>query len=196
VTVSAFKPKKNDRRCRAKFHSHVNPRRSSGGFQLESFVGHWPRRPPLLCWFRLPQAYFRNPRASPGRGSNVRNAPYRVWRRKNPVLEAVMQSFSDFHQGPPRTIWQGPRRPLYKWPLLKSAPEQKLCSRRRTARCAVSFSRNLLNCCTTSSHTDYRVLLSGKPSFEDDTIRYDTRCYFNAHSKADMSQLNLPHGNN
>jgi len=27
-----------------------------------------------------------------------------------------------------------------------------------------------------------------------DTIRYDTRCYFNVHSKADISQLNLPHG--
>ena len=27
-----------------------------------------------------------------------------------------------------------------------------------------------------------------------DTIRYDTRCYFNLRSKADMSQLNLPHG--
>jgi len=26
------------------------------------------------------------------------------------------------------------------------------------------------------------------------TIRYDTRCYFNVHSKADISQLNLPHG--
>jgi len=28
-----------------------------------------------------------------------------------------------------------------------------------------------------------------------DTIRYDTRCYFNVRPKADMSQLNLPHGN-
>ena len=28
-----------------------------------------------------------------------------------------------------------------------------------------------------------------------DTIRYDTRCYFNVRSKADISQLNLPHGN-
>ena len=27
-----------------------------------------------------------------------------------------------------------------------------------------------------------------------DTIRYDTRCYFNVRSKANMSQLNLPHG--
>jgi len=27
-------------------------------------------------------------------------------------------------------------------------------------------------------------------------IRYDTRCYFNVRSKANMSQLNLPHGNN
>ena len=26
------------------------------------------------------------------------------------------------------------------------------------------------------------------------TIRYDTRCCFNVHSKADTSQLNLPHG--
>ena len=29
---------------------------------------------------------------------------------------------------------------------------------------------------------------------EYDTIRYDTRCYFNVRSKADISQLNLPHG--
>ena len=27
-----------------------------------------------------------------------------------------------------------------------------------------------------------------------DTMRYDTRYYFNERSKADMSQLNLPHG--
>ena len=27
-----------------------------------------------------------------------------------------------------------------------------------------------------------------------DTIRYDTRCYFNVRSKADMNWLNLPHG--
>ena len=26
------------------------------------------------------------------------------------------------------------------------------------------------------------------------TIRYDMRCYFNVSSKADISQLNLPHG--
>jgi len=25
-------------------------------------------------------------------------------------------------------------------------------------------------------------------------LRYDTRCYFNVRSKANMSQLNLPHG--
>ena len=29
-----------------------------------------------------------------------------------------------------------------------------------------------------------------------DTIRYDTRCYFNVRSKADTSQLNLPQGTN
>ena len=27
-----------------------------------------------------------------------------------------------------------------------------------------------------------------------ESLRYDTRCYFNVHSKAGTSQLNLPHG--
>ena len=31
--------------------------------------------------------------------------------------------------------------------------------------------------------------------FSISAIRYRTRCYFNVRSKADMSQLNLPHGN-
>jgi len=38
----------------------------------------------------------------------------------------------------------------------------------------------------------FRVDRDVKP--ELNTIRYDTRCYFNVCSKADMSQLNLPHG--
>jgi len=29
---------------------------------------------------------------------------------------------------------------------------------------------------------------------EQKVIRYDTRCYYNVRLKADMSQLNLPHG--
>jgi len=32
-------------------------------------------------------------------------------------------------------------------------------------------------------------------NFAEYTIRYDTTCYFNVRSKADMSRLNLPHGN-
>jgi len=31
-------------------------------------------------------------------------------------------------------------------------------------------------------------------SLHDSALRYDTRCYFNVRSKADISQLNLPHG--
>jgi len=30
---------------------------------------------------------------------------------------------------------------------------------------------------------------------QTDAIRYDTRCYFNVRSKADISQLNLPQRN-
>ena len=33
-------------------------------------------------------------------------------------------------------------------------------------------------------------------SSSSSTIRYYSRCYSNVRSKADMSQLNLPHGNN
>jgi len=33
-----------------------------------------------------------------------------------------------------------------------------------------------------------------RPAAYKKTIRYDRRCCFNVRSKADMSQLNLPHG--
>jgi len=36
--------------------------------------------------------------------------------------------------------------------------------------------------------------IKNKTKYKKITIRYDTRCYFNVRSKADISQLNLPHG--
>ena len=38
------------------------------------------------------------------------------------------------------------------------------------------------------------ILRDGLLSVAVATIRHDTRCYFNVRSKADISQLNLPHG--
>ena len=38
------------------------------------------------------------------------------------------------------------------------------------------------------------TLRSGLHVISVSPIRYDTRCYFNVRSKADISQLNLPHG--
>ena len=43
--------------------------------------------------------------------------------------------------------------------------------------------------------TDVISILSRRASRCVYTIRYDTRCYFSMHSKADMNQLNLPHRN-
>jgi len=40
------------------------------------------------------------------------------------------------------------------------------------------------------------ILVLTLGSSSDLTIRYDTRCYFNVRSEADVSQLNLPHGTN
>jgi len=47
---------------------------TSGIFKLEGVISYWPRGPPLLFWFQLSQAYFRNPWASPGGGS-----PRTIW---------------------------------------------------------------------------------------------------------------------
>ena len=44
---------------------------------------------------------------------------------------------------------------------------------------------------TVSSHENLR---SNDSRWLYDPIRYDTRCYFNVRSKADMNRLNLPHG--
>jgi len=91
------------------------------------FWYHWPRGPPLLCWFQLPQAGLHQKPVvvSVGGGQTYvlhgLYLPCRFWRSKNPVFAAVMEIFIDFHQRPPKTIWQGPRRPLHKWPLLKCA---------------------------------------------------------------------------
>jgi len=44
-------------------------------------------------------------------------------------------------------------------------------------------------------HNDFRRLRAADLApLRSGTIRYDTRCYFNVRSKADISQLNLPHG--
>jgi len=50
-------------------------------------------------------------------------------------------------------------------------------------------------------HRENRQHVHGASSHWEDyavrqlhTIRYDTRCYFNVRSKANISQLNLPHG--
>ena len=43
--------------------------------------------------------------------------------------------------------------------------------------------------------TDVISILSRRASRCVYTVRYDTRCYFNVHLNADMSRLNLPHGN-
>jgi len=51
--------------------------------------------------------------------------------------------------------------------------------------------------CTDRRQTSSRRYATPRMTFSParyDTIRYDTRCYFNVRSKADISQLNLPHG--
>ena len=59
------------------------------------------------------------------------------------------------------------------------------------------YCRFLINCHLRRLHHDDACLSCNFASCNldgYDTIRYDTRCHFNVRSKANMSQLNLPHG--
>ena len=60
---------------------------------------------------------------------------------------------------------------------------EKKCSLRHMTRAMVFRHQNSKGQMSRSKF--FRVVI---------TIRYDTRCYFNVRSKADISQLNLPHG--
>ena len=60
----------------------------------------------------------------------------------------------------------------------------------RQARCVFAQRFTFIDVCA-RANTNQQTGLS-TPAY--DTIRYDTRCYFNVRSKADISQLNLPHG--
>ena len=49
-------------------------------------------------------------------------------------------------------------------------------------------------CCRRASFDFSSFHIYSVPDNGSGVLRYDTRCYFNVRSKADMSQLNLPHG--
>jgi len=65
---------------------------------------------------------------------------------------------------------------------------------------AVTDIARSVRCCFLLYHFDILLSIPGHCQSNqinydfNDTIRYDTRCYFNVRSKADISQLNLPHG--
>ena len=59
-----------------------------------------------------------------------------------------------------------------------------------------SVQRNKMSSYALVRATKQRILLVTGKRCNSHTIRHDTRCYFNVQSKADMSQLNLPHGTN
>ena len=56
------------------------------------------------------------------------------------------------------------------------------------------FGRNLRSIC--SRFVAHFVNFLCRERLFDFMVNYDTRCYFNVRSQADMSQLNLPHGTN
>jgi len=45
-----------------------------------------------------------------------------------------------------------------------------------------------------SAKTVVRTVYGNSKGFEVNDMGYDTRCYFNVRSKADINQLYLPHG--
>ena len=80
---------------RARWRPSMKEVRADGGFKLEGFVDHWPRGPPLLCWFLYTStSLLQKPAGFSGGGGQAYvlhglYLPYRVWRSNNPVLAAV-----------------------------------------------------------------------------------------------------------
>ena len=62
----------------------------------------------------------------------------------------------------------------------------------------VRFANKLIKKTTDINYREYLQLTNKNLILANitmnNTIRYDTKCYFNVRSKADISQLNLPHG--
>jgi len=69
----------------------------------------------------------------------------------------------------------------------------------RGSNCRHGIANNR-KCRPKSSCSQLVVLMKSRHQLSSEffsvTVRYDTRCYFNVQSKADMSQFNLPDGTN
>ena len=84
------------------------------------------------------------------------------------------------------------------WIIKQRSTRRRAPAVQMSLHCDVTLTHlhcDLLTCC--HSPLPLSVCLSVRLSSlqpVSSTIRYDTRCYFNVRSKADISQLNLPHG--
>jgi len=58
------------------------------------------------------------------------------------------------------------------------------------------YSVFVVTCEISQRHPDFLLILYAHQDIGKCYMPYDTRCYFNVRSKANMSQLNLPHGTN
>jgi len=68
------------------------------------------------------------------------------------------------------------------------------CTRARTYLAVQGKDQNVVFVTSTADPVHRGCISLATRLYVYDTIRYDTRCYFNVRSKADTSQLNLPHG--
>ena len=73
-------------------------------------------------------------------------------------------------------------------------PLQRTCRHINPLKCMLIVSTQILRSLCRYFFVKWRGCTSGWIRAVRCTIRYDTRCYFNVRSKADISQLNLPHG--
>jgi len=95
-----------------------------------------------------------------------------------PVIQSVLKN---------KRNWNSIAFALRNRHVLKLTAETVLCIYSRPIYCNWALPRN-----PDSRNFQWNTKLS--ISCTNDTIRYDTRCYINVRLKANMSQLNLPHG--
>ena len=66
--------------------------------------------------------------------------------------------------------------------------------RRQRHQCRKTESGNTSKCSVEDDSKQTKCRPDGVETIFPAILRYDTRCYFNVRSKADIGQLNLPHG--
>ena len=107
------------------------------------------------------------------------------------LIEPVFVMEASFHLSHTVEMWVSPKITVRPCGTLSQTPDLENFATPSRSRCQQNLSSSSTVELVDDTYTTIDESWLFKPTAS--TIRYDTRCYFNVRSKANMSQLNLPH---